>query len=124
MEKICIGSDHCCYELKNKIINLLNNFGYEVKDLGSKEYLPDDDYPDTTKNVAEAISQGIYDKGIEPKAVVGENMDFDNIVSDNFVYRDHEAEVPKIEWKEPLKVEIDHFLDCINNNSNCKFFLN
>ena len=64
MGKICIGSDHGGYELKNKIINLLNNFGYEVKDLGSKEFLPDDDYPDTTKNVAEAISQGIYHKGI------------------------------------------------------------
>ena len=64
MVKICISSDHGGYELKNKIINLLNNFGYEVKDLGSKEYSPDDDYPDTTKNVAEAISQGVYDRGI------------------------------------------------------------
>ena len=64
MVKICISSDHGGYELKNKIINLLNNFGYEVEDLGSKEYFPDDDYPDTTKNVAKAVSQGMYDKGI------------------------------------------------------------
>ena len=56
MGKICIGSDHGGYELKNKIINLLNNFGYEVKDLGSKEYFPDDDYTDTTAIQFKTIS--------------------------------------------------------------------
>ena len=55
----------------------------------------------------------------DTKAVIGKNMDFDSGVLDDFVYRDHKAQIPNIEWKEPLKVEIAHFLDCIKNNSEC-----
>ena len=61
----------------------------------------------------------IYDKGIDPMAVLGEKMDFDNHTIINFIHRSGDVVLPKIEWKEPLKVEIEHFLDCIQNEINC-----
>ena len=48
----------------------------------------------------------IYDKGI----------DLDN---NQFSYRIDKPTFPEIDWKEPLKVEIDHFLDCIINGVEC-----
>ncbi len=61
----------------------------------------------------------IYDKGIDRMAVLGENMDFDNPSQFRFNHRSGEVVYPKIEWEEPLKVEIDHFLDCVLNGSSC-----
>ena len=34
-------------------------------------------------------------------------------------YRSKVATKPKIIYQEPLKVEIEHFVDCIINKSNC-----
>ena len=50
----------------------------------------------------------IYDKGIDKIAKLGENMDFD---SQSYVYnhRSGDSLIPKINWIEPLKKEIDHF---------------
>ena len=61
----------------------------------------------------------IYDKGIDPMAVLGENMDFDNIPSLTFNHRSGDIVIPKIDWQEPLKNEINHFIDCILNKSKC-----
>jgi len=61
----------------------------------------------------------IYDKGIDRMAALGENMDFDNHNTINFNYRSGDLVFPKIEWQEPLKVEIGHFIDCIQNGSSC-----
>jgi len=61
----------------------------------------------------------IYDKGIDPMAVLGERMDFDNPNSFNFNQRSGDVVLPKIDWVEPLKTEIEHFVDCINNGANC-----
>jgi len=61
----------------------------------------------------------IYDKGIDPMAVLGENMDFDNHRIINFNHRSGDVVLPKIEWQEPLKVEIGHLIDCIQNGSSC-----
>ena len=56
----------------------------------------------------------IYDKGIDKYAIIGKDMDFDNIEKFGYKHRDGEMEKPKISWEEPLKVEIDHFIDCID----------
>lgn len=72
-------------------------------------------YDDTAENKIV-----IYDKGIDRKAVLGENMDFDNqnhLVA--FDYRSGDVFMPKIDFQEPLKVEIDHFLDCIQEGTVC-----
>jgi predicted dehydrogenase len=61
----------------------------------------------------------IYDKGIEPKAVLGESMDYDQIQPPSFVHRSGDIHFPAIAWKEPLRAEIDHFLDCIEGRALC-----
>lgn len=61
----------------------------------------------------------IYDKGIDPMAVLGEDMDFDNPNSVYFNHRVGNVLLPKIDWQEPLKVEIEHFFDCIQNGTEC-----
>lgn len=61
----------------------------------------------------------IFDKGIDRKAVLGENMDFDKPNDFLFNHRSGDVLLPKIDWKEPLMVEIDHFIDCIANGTEC-----
>jgi len=61
----------------------------------------------------------IYDKGIDRMAVLGENMDYDKPNFRVFNHRAGDVLLPKIDFQEPLKVEIDHFIDCIQNNVNC-----
>ena len=61
----------------------------------------------------------IYDKGIDRMAVLGEQMDFDNPNTFSFNHRSGEVHIPVINWVEPLKTEIDHFLDCIINHTPC-----
>jgi predicted dehydrogenase len=57
----------------------------------------------------------IYDKGIDRKAVLGENMDFDRPSSAQFNYRSGDIVLPQINFKEPLRLEAEHFTDCIRN---------
>ncbi|MFW6103562.1 MAG: gfo/Idh/MocA family oxidoreductase, partial [Bacteroidota bacterium] len=61
----------------------------------------------------------IYDKGIDRMAVLGENMDYDQVEFLRFNHRSGDVVLPKIDFKEPLKVEISHFLDCIQNGTKC-----
>ena len=61
----------------------------------------------------------IYDKGIDQRAVLGERMDYDNQHFPTFSYRSGDVFMPMINHKEPLKVEINHFLDCIEYCTPC-----
>ena len=61
----------------------------------------------------------IYDKGIDRVAILGERMDFDNPNTFSFKHRDGDLTIPKIDWVEPLKNEIAHYLDCIQNGAPC-----
>ena len=61
----------------------------------------------------------IYDKGIDRMAVLGENMDFDNPDFLKFNHRSGDVLLPEIRFEEPLKLEIAHFLDCIQNGVEC-----
>lgn len=56
----------------------------------------------------------IYDKGIDRKAASGNGHQ-----SPAFDHRSGDVLIPKIDFKEPLKVEIDHFIDCIENKTKC-----
>jgi predicted dehydrogenase len=58
----------------------------------------------------------IYDKGIDRKAILGENMDFDNPQPLQFNYRSGDILLPQIKFTEPLRVEAEHFSDCILNS--------
>jgi predicted dehydrogenase len=61
----------------------------------------------------------IFDKGIDPLAKLGVNMDYDNLNYQTFNHRSGDVILPKIDFKEPLKVEIEHFIDCIQSGNNC-----
>lgn len=61
----------------------------------------------------------IYDKGIDRMAVLGEHMDFDHTDFFKFNHRSGDVLLPKIEFQEPLNVEIEHFLNCIKKGTHC-----
>jgi len=61
--KIALGSDHGGLELKNTIIEYLNEKGIELKDFGT--YTKDSsNYPTYGEIVAEAVATGGYELGI------------------------------------------------------------
>jgi predicted dehydrogenase len=59
----------------------------------------------------------IYDKGIDKKAVLGENMDFDHPRPPEFNYRSGDILLPQVKFVEPLKVEAEHFIECIKTKA-------
>ena len=61
----------------------------------------------------------VYDKGIDRKAVLGQNMDYDSPRAQGFNYREGDVILPRIDFPEPIRVEIDHFMDCIENGTQC-----
>lgn len=61
----------------------------------------------------------IYDKGIDRKAVLGDHMDYDKPFFPSFSYRSGDVLLPKIDFVEPLKAEIEHFADCVQNRVPC-----
>jgi predicted dehydrogenase len=57
----------------------------------------------------------IYDKGIDRRAILGENMDFDSPQPLQFNYRSGDVLLPNIKFTEPLQLEAEHFADCVLN---------
>ena len=58
----------------------------------------------------------IYDKGIDRRAILGENMDFDNPEGPQFDYRTGDILIPEVKFAEPVRVEAEHFVNCIRNS--------
>jgi len=77
--------------------------------VGSKKMVVYDDVADN--------KIAIYDKGIDAPALLGHRMDYDNQHFPTFNHRSGDVLLPKVDFKEPLKVEIDHFLDCIQKGT-------
>ncbi len=61
--RVAIGADHGGFELKPKLIPLLNDLGYEVADLGTHSPEPCD-YPAIGFKVAQAVAGGTFDRGV------------------------------------------------------------
>ncbi|MBT6938251.1 MAG: gfo/Idh/MocA family oxidoreductase, partial [Candidatus Marinimicrobia bacterium] len=61
----------------------------------------------------------VYDKGIDRMAELGKNMDFDNPNTFYFNHRSGDVVMPKLNWEEPLKLEISHFIECIQKETKC-----
>jgi len=76
--------------------------------VGSKKMVVYDDVADD--------KIAIYDKGIDRKAVLGQNMDFDHPQLAQFNYRRGDIVLPEVKFTEPLRVEAEHFTDCILNS--------
>ena len=61
--KIAIGSDHRGFEVKRRIVSLLQQLGHEILDVGppGRESV---DYPDFAFQVALAVGEGRVERGI------------------------------------------------------------
>jgi predicted dehydrogenase len=59
----------------------------------------------------------IFDKGIDRKDLE-KKMDFDHLPF-YYAHRSGDVVMPKVEFREPLEVEIDHFIDCVVNGTQC-----
>ena len=61
--KIAIGSDHRGFEVKRRIVTVLQQLGHEVEDVGpnSKDSV---DYPEFAFKVALAVSEGRAQRGV------------------------------------------------------------
>ncbi len=55
--KIYLGADHRGFKLKGKIKKWLEEWGYEVRDMGNIEYEKTDDYPDYADRVAKKVQK-------------------------------------------------------------------
>ncbi len=62
--RIAVGADHAGYALKELLVPWLRASGHEVDDLGAKELVPDDDYPDFALPVARAVQSASAERGI------------------------------------------------------------
>jgi predicted dehydrogenase len=54
----------------------------------------------------------VYDKGIDRRAILGQHMDFDH-PRQQFDYRSGDILLPQVKFVEPLRLEAEHFRDCI-----------
>lgn len=61
---IFIGADHRGFELKEWLLERLEEDGYSVRDLGNFHLDPKDDYVDYAKKVAESVKNVATNKGI------------------------------------------------------------
>ncbi len=61
--RIAVGSDHRGVAMRAKVIDVLNNLGQEVEDVGTKSN-ESVDYPDVAAVVAGKVSRGEVDRGI------------------------------------------------------------
>ena len=62
--KIAVGADHGGFPLKADIIEVLQQAGYEVVDVGAHSLDPSDDYPDFALAVGQAVQRGEAERGI------------------------------------------------------------
>jgi len=57
----------------------------------------------------------IYDKGIDKKAILGQNMDFDTPRPEQFSYRSGDILMPQVQFTEPLRAEAESFVESMYN---------
>lgn len=62
--RIVVAADHAGYALKLPVIDDLKSMGHEVTDLGARDPLQADDYPDFAEMVCEALRRGDAERGI------------------------------------------------------------
>jgi ribose 5-phosphate isomerase B len=62
--RIGIATDHGGFELKQILVALLQEAGYEVIDYGAFELNSGDDYPDYIEPLARAVASGLVARGI------------------------------------------------------------
>ena len=78
--KVYIASDHAGFEMKRELKPFLKENGFDVTDLGPKEYTHDDDYPDYISKVAEKVGKELLSQGI----VIGWTGQGEAVVANRF----------------------------------------
>jgi ribose 5-phosphate isomerase B len=64
MHKVYFASDHAGFALKNALTEHVRTLGYEVEDLGPREFDPEDDYPDFMTPLAKRVAEELDTCGI------------------------------------------------------------
>jgi len=59
----------------------------------------------------------IFDKGIDRVPKLGDRMDFDHFDGYQLLHRTGDVLLPRIAAQEPLRIEADHFLECIRTGA-------
>lgn len=62
--RVALGSDHAGYELKAHLVATLEQWGYDVVDLGTENGEDSVDYPDYGEAVGRAVASGDADLGV------------------------------------------------------------
>ena len=62
-ERIAIASDHAGFELKQRLVGVLRDLGYDPQDLGATS-ADASDYPDFAHPVAQEVSHGEVKRGV------------------------------------------------------------
>jgi ribose 5-phosphate isomerase B len=62
-ERIPIASDHAGYELKQRLLTVLTDLGYEVEDIGTHS-TASTDYPDYAHPLSQQVSDGVVQRGV------------------------------------------------------------
>ncbi len=62
--RIAVGADHVGYDLKDAVGGFLTRLGHEWTDFSPRVLDPEDDYPVVGSQVARAVAQGEFDRGI------------------------------------------------------------
>ncbi|MCJ8499034.1 RpiB/LacA/LacB family sugar-phosphate isomerase [Desulfatitalea alkaliphila] len=62
--RLGIAADHGGYELKNRLLTMLGEWGCPAEDWGAHILDPDDDYPDIVAPLARAVSAGKLDRAV------------------------------------------------------------
>ncbi len=60
----------------------------------------------------------IFNKGIDRVPVAGETMDYDHFNKYQLLHRAGDVWLPRIDFKEPLKIEAMHFLECVQTGQS------
>jgi ribose 5-phosphate isomerase B len=62
--KVAIACDHGGFHLKKPLLDVMQELGHEVYDLGAHTYDGDDDYPDFARYIGQAILHGQAERGV------------------------------------------------------------
>jgi ribose 5-phosphate isomerase B len=63
-KRIGVAADHGGYELKEHLLKVLREEGYDVIDFGDQRPKLDDDYPDFVVPLARAVADGKVERGV------------------------------------------------------------
>ncbi len=62
--RIAVGADHAGFNLREVVLQTIEDAGHQVVDLGARVHDAEDDYPDRAAPVASSVAMGDADRGI------------------------------------------------------------